>query len=49
LWKAPNLLITPHVAGDSNRFMQRAFRLIREQVERFVRGEVLINVVKGEY
>jgi phosphoglycerate dehydrogenase-like enzyme len=38
LWKAPNLLITPHVAGGSNRFMQRAFRLIREQVERFVRG-----------
>jgi phosphoglycerate dehydrogenase-like enzyme len=49
LWKAPNLLITPHVAGDSDRFMQRAFRLIREQVERFVRGEALINVVKGEY
>jgi phosphoglycerate dehydrogenase-like enzyme len=49
LWKAPNLLITPHVAGDSDRFMQRAFLLIREQVERFVRGEALINIVKGEY
>jgi len=49
LWKAPNLLITPHVAGDSDRFLQRAFKLIREQVERFVRGEPLINVVTGEY
>ena len=49
LWKAPNLLITPHVAGDSDRFMARAFRLIREQVGRFVRGEALINIVKGEY
>lgn len=49
LWKAPNLLITPHVAGDSDRFMQRAFKLIREQVERFVRGEALINIVTGEY
>ena len=35
--------------GD--RFMQRAFLLIliREQVERFMRGEALINMVKGEY
>jgi phosphoglycerate dehydrogenase-like enzyme len=49
LWKAPNLLITPHVAGDSDRFIQRAFKLIREQVERFVRGEALINIVTGEY
>ena len=49
LWQAPNLLLTPHVAGDSDRFMQRAFRLVREQVGRFSRGEALINVVKGEY
>jgi phosphoglycerate dehydrogenase-like enzyme len=49
LWNAPNLLITPHVAGDSERFMGRAFKLIREQVERFVRGEALINIVTGEY
>ena len=49
LWKAPNLLITPHVAGDSDRFIQRAFKLIRDQVERFVRGEALINIVSGEY
>jgi phosphoglycerate dehydrogenase-like enzyme len=27
LWKARNLLIMPHVAGDSDRFMQRAFLL----------------------
>jgi hypothetical protein len=30
-------------------FMQRAFKLIHEQVERFVRGEPLINIVTGEY
>jgi hypothetical protein len=42
-------LITPHVAGDSDRFIQRAFSLIREQVDRFVRGEALINIVTGEY
>jgi phosphoglycerate dehydrogenase-like enzyme len=49
LWTAPNLLITPHVAGDSDRFLQRAFKLVREQVERFARGEPLLNVVTGEY
>ena len=49
LWDIDNLLITPHVAGDSDRFIQRAFKLIREQVERFVRGETLINIVTGDY
>ena len=49
LWKAANLLLTPHVAGDSDRFMERAFKLIREQVERFTRGEPVINIVTGEY
>jgi phosphoglycerate dehydrogenase-like enzyme len=49
LWKAPNLLLTPHVGGDSEKFITRAFKLIREQVERFVRGEPLINIVTGEY
>jgi len=49
LWKAPNLLITPHVAGDSDKFMRRAFKLISEQAERYARGEPLLNVVTGEY
>jgi phosphoglycerate dehydrogenase-like enzyme len=49
LWKAPNLLITPHIAGDSDRFMTRAFKLVREQVDRFTRGEELLNIVSGEY
>lgn len=49
LWKAPNLLLTPHVGGDSEKFMARAFHLVREQVERFARGEPLLNIVTGEY
>src|SRR5258707_2570178 len=32
LWRAPNFFITPHVAGDSDKFLSRAFKLIREQV-----------------
>lgn len=49
LWWAPNLLITPHVAGDSASFMQRALKLASEQAARFSRGEPLLNVVNGEY
>jgi phosphoglycerate dehydrogenase-like enzyme len=49
LWKAPNLLITPHVAGDSPKFLRRALKLASEQAERFARGEPLLNVVTGEY
>jgi phosphoglycerate dehydrogenase-like enzyme len=49
LWKAPNLLITPHVAGDSAKFMKRVLIMASEQVVRFVRGEPLLNVVSGEY
>ena len=49
LWKAPNLLITPHVAGDSAKFMKRLFTMASAQAERFVRGEPLLNVVTGEY
>lgn len=49
LWSAPNLLITPHIASDSSRTLERAFRLASEQVSRFVRNEPLHNVVTGEY
>jgi len=49
LWSAPNLLITPHVAGDSPNFMKRAFNLASEQAERYARGEPLLNIVSGGY
>jgi len=49
LWKAPNLLITPHIATDSPMFMKRAFRFVSQQVERYARGKALLNIVTGEY
>ncbi|MFI9330275.1 2-hydroxyacid dehydrogenase [Kitasatospora sp. NPDC052868] len=45
LWHAPNTLITPHVGGNSSAFLPRALRLIRTQLERFLAGEALENVV----
>lgn len=49
LWRAPNLLITPHVGGASSAMWPRAYRVVREQLGRFARGEPLANQVTGEY
>ncbi len=49
LWHAPNCLISPHVGGDSSAMEPRAYRLIREQLTRFARGEPLANVMDGDY
>ncbi len=49
LWRAPNLLLTPHVAGAVQSFPALAYKLAREQIERYAKGEPLINVVDGAY
>jgi len=45
LWRAPNVLITPHVGGDTSAFLPRAWRLLQAQLDRFAVGEPLANVV----
>ena len=45
LWALPNVLITPHMAGDSPGSTIRAFALAGDQVRRFAAGEPLINEV----
>lgn len=49
LWKAPNLLIAPHVGGNSSAMRPRAYKLVREQLHRFAAGEPLANVMTGDY
>jgi phosphoglycerate dehydrogenase-like enzyme len=49
LWKAPNLLLLPHVGGDSSAMEPRAHKLVREQLHRLAAGEPLVNVVTGDY
>jgi phosphoglycerate dehydrogenase-like enzyme len=49
LWRAPNLLLTPHVGGASSAMWPRAHRLVREQLERFAGGDPLANVMTGDY
>ncbi|HEV2753538.1 MAG TPA: NAD(P)-dependent oxidoreductase [Solirubrobacteraceae bacterium] len=45
LWSAPNLMLTPHHAGDTPQAHERAVRIVREQLGRYARGEPLANVV----
>jgi phosphoglycerate dehydrogenase-like enzyme len=44
LWKL-NVIITPHSAGQSPGGYERAYELFRENLRRFTRGEMLLNVV----
>jgi phosphoglycerate dehydrogenase-like enzyme len=46
LWRAPGVLISPHVGGASSAFLPRARRLIREQLTRYATGEPLANVIR---
>jgi phosphoglycerate dehydrogenase-like enzyme len=45
LWKMPNVIITPHVAGVSDRIGERRLELYRDNVGRFATGRPLRNVV----
>jgi phosphoglycerate dehydrogenase-like enzyme len=49
LWSAPNVLITPHIAGSSPGMMDRVMRLIGEQCRRYLAGEPLAHVVTDGY
>jgi len=45
LWHAPGLLLTPHVGGAVTEAHGRAYRVVREQLQRYAAGEPLRNVI----
>jgi phosphoglycerate dehydrogenase-like enzyme len=45
LWDAPNLLITPHSAALTENLWERHYRMVCENLRRFVAGEPLDGVV----
>lgn len=45
LWRAPGVLISPHVGGPTSAFRPRAERLLVDQLNRFVNREELRNVI----
>ena len=48
LWRMDNVLITPHIAGDSSQRAGRDMQVFCENVGRFVRGKPLASVVDLE-
>jgi phosphoglycerate dehydrogenase-like enzyme len=48
LWKLPNVLITPHLGGASDRFWERESALLRENLQRYLSGSPLLNVVEKQ-
>jgi phosphoglycerate dehydrogenase-like enzyme len=48
LWSMPRVIISPHVAGRSDKGRDRLFLLVRENLRRYVNGEPLISVVDIE-
>jgi len=47
LWNAPNLLITPHIAGSVARWNARGYRFAAEQIRRYVAGQPLLGIEAG--
>jgi phosphoglycerate dehydrogenase-like enzyme len=45
LWKAPNVLLTPHTAGYGPYLDERRLAIIVENSRRFVGNQPLLNVV----
>lgn len=45
-WALPNVLITPHIGGDTFVFARRAPGFVADQAERYLAGQPLANIVK---
>jgi D-2-hydroxyacid dehydrogenase (NADP+) len=48
LWKFDNVIVTPHIAGRSDKDRGRMVGTIKENIQRFVDGKPLINVVNKQ-
>jgi phosphoglycerate dehydrogenase-like enzyme len=49
LWTAPNLLLTPHVAGTVRDASRRSYVVAAAEIARYAGGELPNNLVRGEY
>ena len=48
LWAQPNLVLTPHISGDSDLGVESSVRVLRENLRRYVAGERMLSVVDVE-
>jgi phosphoglycerate dehydrogenase-like enzyme len=49
LWALPNVLVTPHVAASTPVSARTAEQFVRDQAERYLSGQPLLNVITGDY
>ena len=45
LWKAPNLIISPHISGNTTTYDEKAVRVFEENLRRYIEKRPLLNVV----
>ncbi|KAM3554687.1 hypothetical protein ARSEF4850_006349 [Beauveria asiatica] len=45
LWRAKNVIITPHVSGSSSKYMERVFEVLLASLTRLSNGERLMNLI----
>lgn len=43
LWGMPNVILSPHIAGASGEYFERAAELFRENLRRYLAGQPLLN------
>jgi phosphoglycerate dehydrogenase-like enzyme len=48
LWELPNVILSPHVAGAMENYVERATEVFCENLTRYLKGRRLINVVDKE-
>ena len=48
LWKLPNVIISPHVAGITPDYDDRAVELFAENIQRYLNGQPLYNLFSHE-
>jgi phosphoglycerate dehydrogenase-like enzyme len=44
-WELPNTIVSPHMSGDFEGWLEAVVRLFVDNLRRFVAGEPLLNVV----
>jgi len=49
LWALPNVLITPHVGASTPVSARTAQQFVRDQAQRYLTGQPLLNVITGDY
>lgn len=45
LWRAPNLILTPHISSESELGVTRVWEIVRENLRRYIAGERMLSEV----